>query len=101
MNCSVRYRTDCAAPSGGCAVPRRGLRLPLGLLFIAASSLWFLPVVGIELLPLGLLLIAIDVPFLQGPVGRATLWLEHRWLRLKARWKSRRRSHSAQARDSR
>jgi hypothetical protein len=68
----------------------RKVRLPLGLLFIAASFFWFLPVVGIEFLPLGLLLIAIDVPVLQEPVGRATLWMERQWLRLKARWRSRR-----------
>jgi hypothetical protein len=70
----------------------RKVRLPLGLLFIAASFFWFLPVVGLEFLPLGLLLIAIDVPFLQKPVGRATLWLEHQWLRLKARWRHRHRA---------
>ena len=62
----------------------RWIRIPLGLLCIAASALWFLPVVGIELLPLGLLLIAQDVPFLRRPVGRMTLKLEFLWRRLKA-----------------
>lgn len=64
----------------------RWVRLPLGLLFIIAGLLWFLPVVGIEMLPIGLLLVAQDVPFLKKPVGRGMLWLEHRW----ARWKKRR-----------
>ncbi|MES2960650.1 MAG: hypothetical protein V4792_20845 [Pseudomonadota bacterium] len=73
----------------------RAVRLPLGLLFIAASFFWFLPVVGIEFLPLGLLLIAIDVPFLQKPVGRATLWLEHQWMHLRARWRVRRAAQGA------
>ena len=38
----------------------RWIRLPLGLLFIIGGLLWFLPVLGIELLPIGLLLIAED-----------------------------------------
>jgi hypothetical protein len=63
----------------------RIVRLPLGVLFVLASFFWFLPVVGIELLPLGLMLIAIDVPFLQRPVANATLWLERQWLRFKSR----------------
>jgi hypothetical protein len=65
----------------------RWIRLPLGALFILASALWFLPVLGIEMLPIGLLLIAQDVPFLRGPVGRAMLWLEHKWVALRRRWK--------------
>jgi hypothetical protein len=68
----------------------RFVRVPLGLLCIAASFFWFLPVIGIELLPIGLMLVAIDVPVLQGPVARATLWLERKWLRLKGWWRRRR-----------
>jgi len=45
------------------------VRIPLGLLCIVASAFWFLPVIGIEWLPLGLLLLAQDVPFLRRPVG--------------------------------
>ncbi len=67
----------------------RWIRLPIGILLIASSVLWFLPVLGIEFLPLGLLLIAQDVPFLREPVGRATIWLEEQWLKLKHWWKSR------------
>jgi hypothetical protein len=59
------------------------VRLPLGIVLILSSALWFLPVLGIEFLPLGLPLIAQDVPFLRKPVGRLTLWLEHLWLKLK------------------
>jgi hypothetical protein len=40
------------------------------VLFILGGLLWFLPVVGIEMLPVGLLLIAQDVPFLRTPGGR-------------------------------
>jgi hypothetical protein len=73
----------------------RWIRLPLGLLFIAAGLLWFLPVVGIEFLPVGLLLIAEDVPFLRKPVGRLVIWLEDRWLVLKRWWRTRRSGQSA------
>lgn len=70
----------------------RMVRLPLGILFVLASFFWFLPVVGIELLPLGLMLIALDVPRLQGPVAKAALWLERQWLRFKSkRWSRPRR----------
>jgi hypothetical protein len=34
----------------------RWVRIPLGLVLIAGAMLWFLPVLGIELLPIGLLL---------------------------------------------
>ncbi|WP_207460504.1 hypothetical protein [Azospirillum sp. SYSU D00513] len=64
----------------------RWIRIPLGVLFIIASMLWFLPVVGIEMLPLGLLLIAQDVPFLRKPVGRFMIWLERKWVALRHRW---------------
>jgi hypothetical protein len=62
----------------------RWVRWPLGLLCIAASFFWFLPVLGLELLPIGLLLIAQDVPFLRRPVARLLLWLEDRWRALRA-----------------
>lgn len=56
--------------------PGSGLvRLPLGILCIIAGVFWFLPVVGLEFLPIGLLLVAQDVPFLRRPVGRAMLRL--------------------------
>jgi hypothetical protein len=74
---AIRWLRDPAA---------RWTRLPLGLLFIAGSLLWFLPVVGIEMLPIGLLLIAQDVPFLRGPVGRLTIWLERKWVALRRWW---------------
>jgi hypothetical protein len=64
----------------------RWIRLPVGVLFIAGGLLWFLPVVGIEMLPIGLLPIAQDVPFLRKPGGRAMLWLERKWVVLRRRW---------------
>jgi hypothetical protein len=63
-----------------------------GILLIIGSMLWFLPVVGLEMLPIGLMLIALDVPFLRRPVARMIAWGEHLvlwclalWVRLRAR----------------
>jgi hypothetical protein len=68
----------------------RWLRIPLGVLCLIGGMLWFLPVVGLELLPIGLLLVAQDVPMLRGPAGRLTLRLlnAYEWIR---RWWERRR----------
>ena len=68
----------------------RMVRLPLGILFICAGFLWFLPALGLWCLPLGLLLIAQDVPFLRRPVGRMTLYLLEKWVRLRKWWTNRR-----------
>src|SRR5262245_25851111 len=57
----------------------RRVRIPLGVLFIAGGVLWFLPLVGLEMIPLGLLIIAQDVPFLRKPVGRGVSWLVRQW----------------------
>lgn len=73
----------------------RKVRIPLGLLFIAGGLLWFLPVVGLEMLPIGLLLVAQDVPFLQKPVGRGMLWLERKWRAHKQRQQRHRTSPGA------
>jgi hypothetical protein len=65
----------------------RLVRLPLGILCVIASFFWFLPVIGLEYLPIGLLLIAQDVPFLRRPVGRAMLQLLDRLDRMNKWWK--------------
>ncbi len=72
----------------------RFVRIPLGILFTLASFLWFLPVLGLWMLPVGLLLIAQDVPFLRRPVGRITLRGLDAATRLHQRWKNWRASRS-------
>lgn len=69
------------------------VRIPLGVLLIAGGFFGFLPVLGFEFIPLGLLLIALDVPFLRKPVARFTLWLERKWRSLKERWQRRHHGH--------
>jgi len=67
----------------------RWVRVPAGLLLIAGGVVSFLPVLGIWMLPLGLLLLAIDAPFLQRPmariVNRILNWLERRRSRKRER----------------
>jgi hypothetical protein len=41
------------------------------------------------MLPLGLLFIAQEVPFLQKPLVKALTWFEARWQLLKVKWRSR------------
>jgi hypothetical protein len=67
----------------------RWIRLPLGIVCIVASFFWFLPVIGIEFFPIGLLLIAQDVPFLRRPAAKLLLWLEREWRGLRRRFKRR------------
>ncbi|KQN74064.1 hypothetical protein DevBK_05050 [Devosia sp. BK] len=51
----------------------RLIRIPLGILLVLGGIFSFLPVLGIWMLPLGLLILAIDLIFLQGPVNHAIL----------------------------
>jgi hypothetical protein len=57
----------------------RWLRLPAGLLLIVGGLFSFLPVLGIWMLPLGLLLLAEDVPAVRRLTDRMLDWIERRW----------------------
>jgi len=63
---------------------RAVIRLPVAVLFILGGFAGFLPFVGFWMLPLGLLLLAIDLPRLRPFVGalaiRLRAWLRS-WLR--------------------
>lgn len=67
----------------------RPIRIPLGILCIAASFFFWLPVVGLEFFPIGLLLLAHDVPFLRRPAGHLTLWLIDLFERARDAWRKR------------
>jgi len=45
------------------------VRLPIALLFLAGGLLAILPVFGLWMIPVGLMLLAIDLPLLRGPVS--------------------------------
>jgi hypothetical protein len=55
------------------------VRIPAGLVLMAGGILWFLPIVGLWMFPLGLALIALDIPFLRRPVARLINWGEKKW----------------------
>ena len=62
---------------------RRGLRIFAGLLLIVGGILAFLPLLGVWMLPLGLALLAEDVPVLRSLRSRLLDWIERRhptWL---------------------
>lgn len=63
-------------------------RLLAGSVLIGCGAFGFLPVLGYWMIPLGLLLIAQDVPGLRRPVAGMMLRLERRW----RRWRRRRRA---------
>jgi hypothetical protein len=63
----------------------RWVRIPVGAFCILGGIFSFLPVLGIWMLPLGLLLIACDVPFLQKPVALFTMWAVRKWTVLRQR----------------
>ena len=65
------------------------VRLVVALLLIVGGFFSFLPILGLWTLPLGLLLIAQDVPLLQKPLVKALTWVESRWELLKVKWRSR------------
>ena len=66
----------------------RWLRMTAGILLIIASFFWFLPILGLEMFPIGLMLIAIDVPFLRGPVARMIAWIEQAVVWLIGLWQA-------------
>ena len=68
----------------------RWLRVPVGILLTVGGVLGILPVLGLWMLPLGLLLLAQDVPFLRGPTLRGLVCVERRYLRYKRAWRARR-----------
>lgn len=68
----------------------RWVRIPLGFLLILGGIFSFLPVLGIWMLPLGLLLVALDLPFLQEPLNRFMLWAQRKWTNWRRSRKARR-----------
>jgi hypothetical protein len=57
----------------------RIIRFPLGIILILGGIFSFLPVLGIWMLPLGLLLLALDLPIVQDPMNRLILRAQRKW----------------------
>src|SRR3982751_6178826 len=58
---------------------RLWIRIVAAILLILGGIFSILPVLGLWMLPLGLALLAQDVPFLQGPLIRLLAWVERKW----------------------
>lgn len=54
-------------------------RIPTAGLLIVGGFLGFLPILGFWMVPLGLLLLAVDLPALQPPLARLLRWIEQKW----------------------
>ena len=57
----------------------RWLRILAGLLLMAGGVLAFLPILGLWMLPIGLALLADDVPLLRSWRSRMLDWIERRY----------------------
>jgi hypothetical protein len=55
----------------------RWLRIPTGLFLTVGGVLWFLPLAGLWMLPIGLALLADDVQPLRSLRSRTLDWIEH------------------------
>jgi len=71
-----------------------GARLVVASLLIIGGIFSFLPVLGLWMLPLGLLLIAQDIPFLRRPLVKSLALAEAGMKWLKVKWQNRKRGGS-------
>ncbi|GBR72019.1 hypothetical protein [Gluconobacter kanchanaburiensis] len=63
----------------------RWVRIPAGVLFLLGGVLSILPVLGLWMLPVGVMLLSQDIPFFRRLQGRVLRWVERRhpdWLGL-------------------
>jgi hypothetical protein len=63
------------------------IRLPLALLFTLGGLLWFLPFLGLWMLPMGLFLLAVDIPALQTPVSGIFIRVRRWWAHRRRAWR--------------
>lgn len=63
----------------------RWLRIPAGLLLMVGGVFSFLPILGLWMMPLGLMLLAADIPFLRRPMARFSHWCVDRLQSFRAR----------------
>ena len=61
------------------------LRVPLALVLIVLGCFGFLPILGFWMIPIGVLLLAEDIPILRRPtikaIGAVQGWWDRRWKR--------------------
>jgi glucose/arabinose dehydrogenase len=62
------------------------VRVPLGVLFVVAGSLGFLPILGFWMVPVGLILLALDFALLRRPTAQLIVGGERLWTRIRRSW---------------
>ena len=55
------------------------VRWPIAIILVFGGFLGFLPILGFWMAPLGLILIAEDLPFLRPPLARLFAWILSKW----------------------
>jgi hypothetical protein len=55
------------------------VRIPVACALILGGIVGFLPILGFWMIPLGLLLLAQDVPPLRRPMARLLAWIDAKW----------------------
>ena len=85
----IQRRFPSTAPLlGWLRSPRSRLfRIPIAIVLVLGGIFSFLPVLGIWMLPLGLLLLALDIAFLRTPIAGAILRTTRKW----QEWRRRRK----------
>jgi hypothetical protein len=59
----------------------RPVRLPLAVMLVLGGLFSFLPLLGVWMLPVGLLLLAVDLPVLRSPISVLIIRARHRFRR--------------------
>lgn len=54
------------------------VRIPVALLLVVSGVAGFLPVLGFWMIPLGVALVAQDIPFLRPPMARVLGWINRK-----------------------
>jgi hypothetical protein len=65
----------------------RLVRVPAAILLMVGGTLGILPVLGFWMLPLGLLLLAVDLPAVRPYVSSAAIRVRRRFALLRRRWR--------------
>jgi hypothetical protein len=63
------------------------VRVPLGILLIVGGFFSFLPMLGVWMLPLGLVLLSLDIVLLRRPTARVLVSGERWWRQLRRSWR--------------
>jgi hypothetical protein len=74
-----RMPDPAAAATGWLENSSVWLRWPVAIVLIVAGCFGFLPVLGFWMIPLGLILIAQDVPFIRAPLARLFAYVARKW----------------------